>query len=125
MSTYLWGLRVRGLLENVWSGRWDKRSRIVSWCCGGSHLGRYFSKKVIMGWGKVWNIRVSKISVPINRKLCHLKQLRTQLTTFTYCVYAKASSRTSASGFFASRPLVKLSSCCVKALERHSSISSV
>ena len=64
---------MRDLLENVWSGRWDKRSRIVSWCCGGSHLGIYFSKKVITGWGKAWNLGVSETSVPINRKHGPLK----------------------------------------------------
>ena len=47
------------------------------------------------------------------------------LPTLVYCVYARASSRTSVRGFLASRPLDKLSSCCMKALERHSSISSV
>lgn len=53
--------RVVWRVENVWRGRWDKRSKIFSWCCGGSHFGRYFSRKVITGLGKVWNFIFSLI----------------------------------------------------------------
>lgn len=49
----------KGLPVNDWRGRWDKRSKITCWCCGGSHLVRYLSRKVITGTGKVWNISVS------------------------------------------------------------------
>ena len=54
-----WG----GLLENGWRGRWDRRFRIASWCCGVGHLGRYSSRKVITGVGKVWDFGVSIRSV--------------------------------------------------------------
>ena len=52
MSKYVVS-RKRGVPENVWRGMWDKRSKITPWCCGGSHSGRYFSRKVITGLGNV------------------------------------------------------------------------
>lgn len=120
-----WCREVRNLPEKLWRGRWDRRSKIIPWCCGDSHLGRYLSRKVIAGMGKVWSISVTIRSMYILQEPAHLKHLGIQLPTLVYCVYAKVSSRTSASGFFASRPLVKLSSCCMKPLERHSLTSSV
>lgn len=56
-------LRERGLLRNSMIGRWDRRSKIVSWWCGGGHFGRYCSRKVITGLGKVWDIGVNVRSV--------------------------------------------------------------
>lgn len=41
------------LLENSERGRWDRRSKITSWCSGGAQLGRYCSRKVMAGLGMV------------------------------------------------------------------------
>lgn len=79
---------VRGLLENGSRGRWDKRSKIISWCCGGSQVGRYFSRKIITGLGKVWDISVSVILLYTFSKTCWFEaygSLVTYLDIFCVC----------------------------------------
>ena len=59
-SVWRWGLR-GGSPENGCRGRWDSRSKRMSWCCGGRQVGRYFSRKVVTGLGRVWNVPMSGI----------------------------------------------------------------